>query len=50
MIRSYTKILQLLTHNPKSEPKFHHVLIFDGESKSINALFTIFTTEIIDII
>ena len=27
----------------RSEPKFHHVIIFDGEGKSINALKTTYT-------
>ena len=32
-------IIRIPKHNPKSKPKFHHVLIFDGEGKSINAMF-----------
>lgn len=28
-------------HNPNSDPKFHHVLMFDGVGKSISALFII---------
>ena len=33
-------------HKPRSEPKFHHVLIFDDEGKSINALLTILIMDV----
>ena len=31
----------VIKHNPRREPKFHRVEIFDGVGKSINALFMI---------
>ena len=32
----------ILNHKPRSEPKFHNVLTFEGKGKSINALLTVF--------
>ena len=35
------RVNHTVRHNPSREPKFHHVLILEGEGRSIKALFTI---------